>query len=74
LFINLFTLTPVTRTDDADAAGSIREPNGENACAFLVGAEAVVPFFLFAVLQIFGNYTFSRFFAGFHSKLGSFME
>ena len=36
LLINLLTLTPVTCTDDSDAAGSIRKPNGENPCALLV--------------------------------------
>jgi hypothetical protein len=37
--INLFTLTPVSRTDNSDAAGSIREPNGENPCALLIGSD-----------------------------------
>ena len=31
--------------------------DGENPCAFFVGAEAVIPLFLLAVLKIFGNYT-----------------
>ncbi|MEQ9023111.1 MAG: hypothetical protein RLN82_10200, partial [Pseudomonadales bacterium] len=39
LLINCFTSMPVTRADDAYAARSIGESNGENPSAFAIGTE-----------------------------------